>query len=1132
MATRVESQRNLVGVQSISFIRAITLTLRLSGARPNTQMYVFFDGIGVNEHCAPIGGTFGQPIVSDSSGSVTATFAIPGGTFRTGTREVVISDATSLDVLTVNGSVYGSAKAIFTSNGVQQLYQTSTTVTDSNTIVVEQIVPLASPFRQTGSGGGNSDPLAQSFFTYGIKGGCYLTSIDLYFNTKDESVPVRVDIRPMINGLPQAFSPTDARYICIKNASDVNVSSNASIATNFKFDVPVYLEEDKDYCFVVFSNSKNYNLFTSKLGEKSFETGKIIFEQPYSGSLFKSENNITWQPEQFEDIKFNLNIANFSTSTNGVVKLKAISDFFGISGQYVSTTSGQQTVRINQTVQHGLDVNSKIYVAVDSGAVYNGIPAANLSGERTITAIIDEYTYEFDAASSASVTGSIATGGQVREIQVDSGGTGYTSAPTVTVSGDATATATVLNGKVVRVSLISKGSGYTSAPTVTFSGGGGIGAEATAIIEAGFSVNANKPTNFVVSNIPAYAAPDAAISAKLTTTQLNYVGGNLNTYSVADVVDMTLQGRTYLNTNSVIASRYNEISRMGGNPSTLIEYSLNTTNPNVSPVIDIRNSPSLISYNYRMRNQSGEDLRATTSTGVVSQLIIQNNGSGYTVAPTISFIGDGTGAAATALLGTTAVSSATITAGGTGYTSAPTITFSGGGGTGAEATAILAGTSIASIAVTSGGTGYTVAPSIIFSGGGGGTGAEATAVLSTASIASIGVSTGGTGYTSAPTVTFSGGGGTGAEATAILAGTSIASIAVTSGGTGYTVAPSIIFSGGGGGTGAEATAVLSTASIASIGVSTGGTGYTSAPTVTFSGGGGTGATATATVSGGAVTAITVTSAGTGYTSAPTVSLSGGGGTGATATAVLTSRNVASITLVNGGTGYTVAPSLIFSGGGGTGAAATATLSARAVSSISLVSGGTGYTSAPTVTLSGGGGTGAEATASIAGRNISEIVITDPGSNYSQPPEVVITRTDASTGVDAIATSVLTTFNSELSANRGTALSRYITKKFTLQTPSTGINIFSEIYSEQQSGVDWYIRTSKSGSGVSHDSLEWKILKCDQDRNLSSKRGEVFDYKFYLYDIAEFDTYDLKCVLRSSNPTKAPEVNNYRVIIVA
>lgn len=1058
MATRVESQRNLVGVQSISFIRAITLTLRLSAARPNTKMNVFFDGVNVNQYCAPLGGEVGQQITSDSSGAVTITFRVPGGKFRTGTREIIVTDAESLATLNIAGSVYGSAKTIFTSNGIQQLYQTTTTVTTINTVIVTQVVPAPQPVMQFGGGSGNSDPLAQSFFTYGIKGGCYLTSIDLYFNTKDASIPVRVDIRPMINGYPQAFAPTDSQYICIKNAADVKVSNNASLATNFKFDVPVYLEEDKDYCFVVFSNSKNYNLFTSKLGEKSLETGKTIFEQPYSGSLFKSENNITWQPEQFEDIKFNLNVAKFSTTTNGVVKMKAVSDFFDINGQYVTTTSGSSTVRIRQTVQHGLEVNSKVYVQGNAESVYNGISYTNISGERTVNAVIDEYTYEFSAGAVANKTGVVSTGGEVREVQVDSGGSGYTSTPTVTLNGGgyttrATATAVVRDGKVVDIKVTNDGAGYTSVPTVVITGGGGTGATATAIIDAIFLVNANKPTNFVVSNIPAYAAPDATISAKLTTTQLNYVGGNLNTYSVAEVLDMSLQGRTYLNTNSVIASAYNEIARMGGNPSTLIEYSLSTKNQNVSPMIDVRHAPSLISYNYRMRNQAGEDLAASTSTGVVSQIIIQNSGSGYNVAPTISFIGDGTGAAATALLGTTAVSSVSVTAGGSGYTSAPTVAFSGGGGTGAAASAVLAGTSIASIAVTNAGSGYTSAPSIVFSGGGGGTGAEATAVLTTATIASITISTGGTGYTSEPTVTLSGGGGTGA-------------------------------------------------------------------------------TATATVSGGAVTAITVTNAGSGYTSAPTVAFSGGGGTGAAATAVLTTRSVASITLVNGGSGYTVAPSLIFSGGGGTGAAATATLSARAVASITLTNGGSGYTSAPSVTLSGGGGTGATATAAIAGRNISEIIITDAGSDYSAPPEVVITRTDGSTGVDAIATSVLTTFNSELSADRGTALSRYITKKFTLETPSTGVNLFSEIYSEQQSGVDWYIRTSKSGTDVDHDSLEWKILKCDQERNLSSKRGEVFDYKFYLYGLAEFDTYDLKCVLRSSNPAKAPEVNNYRVIIVA
>ena len=1134
MATRVESQRNLVSIQSIAFIRSITLTLRLLGARPNTNMNIFFDGVRVNHLCAPLGGAIGQQIISDSVGAVTATFKIPGGTFTTGTKEIFVTDSDTIAATKLTGSVFGSAKANFTSTGIQQTFQTTTTVTEINTVTIEQVLPQP-PVVFDRDNGGTSDPLAQSFFTYSIKGGCYLTSIDLYFNTKDASIPVRIDIRPMINGLPQSFTQEDPAYICVVPAASVNVSNDASIATNFKFGVPVYLEEDKDYCFVVFSNSRNYNLFSSKLGEKSIETGRVIFEQPYSGSLFKSENNITWQPEQFEDIKFNLNIAKFSTATNGIVKMKSVSDFFGVHGQYVSTTSGSAVVRVNQTVQHGLEVNSKVYIAVDTNATYNGIAASNMVGQRTVSSIVDEYTYDFIAGAPASSTGQILSGGQIRDIQVDVGGTGYTTVPNISITGGggsgATAVANISNGSVVGVVVTSPGSGYTSAPTVTVTGGGGSGAVLTAIIEAAFSINTNKPTNFVVSNIPAYAAPDAKISAKLTTTQLNYVGGNLNTYQVAEVLDMTIQGRTYLNTNALIASSYNEIDRMGSNPSTLIEYSLSTTNANVSPLIDVRNAPSLISYNYRIRSQAGEDLTSSTSTGVVTQIVLLNAGSGYNVVPTVTIIGNGSGATATAVLGTTAVSTLTLTAGGAGYTSAPTVSLTGGGGSGAAGSATLAGATIASIAVTSGGSGYTSAPAITFSGGGGGTGATANAVLSTAGVASINLSSGGTGYTSEPAVALTGGGGSGATATAVLEATSVASLSLTAGGTGYTTVPTVAITGGGG-TGATATATISGGAVTGLTLTSGGTGYTSTPSVSITGGGGTGATATATLTARAVASIAVIAAGSGYTSAPTVAITGGGGSGASATAVLDPRSVASVSVVNGGSGYTVVPSLIFTGGGGTGAAASATLSARAVASITLSNGGSGYTSAPTVSLTGGGGSGATATAAIAGKSIASIVVTNAGTNYSIPPEVVITRTDGSTGVDAIAQTVLTTVNSELSANRGTALSRYITKKIVLETPSSGINLFSEIYSEQQSGVDWYIRTSKSGSGVNHDNLEWKILYCDQDRNKSSKRGEVFDYQFYLYGLPEFDTYDLKCVLRSSNPVKAPEVNNYRVIIVA
>jgi len=64
-----------------------------------------------------------------------------------------------------------------------------------------------------------------------------------------------------------------------------------------------------------------------------------------------------------------------------------------------------------------------------------------------------------------------------------SGGSGYTSAPTVSLTGGggtgAVAEATISAGAVTAVSIVDSGSGYTSAPTVSFSGGGGSGATFT-----------------------------------------------------------------------------------------------------------------------------------------------------------------------------------------------------------------------------------------------------------------------------------------------------------------------------------------------------------------------------------------------------------------------------------------------------------------------------------------------------------------------------------------------------------------------------------------------------------------------------------------------------------------------------
>lgn len=82
----------------------------------------------------------------------------------------------------------------------------------------------------------------------------------------------------------------------------------------------------------------------------------------------------------------------------------------------------------------------------------------------------------------------------------------------------------------------------------------------------------------------------------------------------------------------------------------------------------------------------------TRVAGGVTAITIGNQGTGYTVAPSVTLTGGGgTGATAVAVLGTGAntgkVVSVTITNPGSGYTSAPVLAFNGGDGTGAAATA-------------------------------------------------------------------------------------------------------------------------------------------------------------------------------------------------------------------------------------------------------------------------------------------------------------------------------------------------------------------------------------------------------------------------------------------------------------
>jgi len=74
----------------------------------------------------------------------------------------------------------------------------------------------------------------------------------------------------------------------------------------------------------------------------------------------------------------------------------------------------------------------------------------------------------------------------LKSVIITNGGIGYTSAPTLTISGgggeQATATATVKDGEISSVIITNPGIKFSSLPTITATGGGGSGAVLTPVL--------------------------------------------------------------------------------------------------------------------------------------------------------------------------------------------------------------------------------------------------------------------------------------------------------------------------------------------------------------------------------------------------------------------------------------------------------------------------------------------------------------------------------------------------------------------------------------------------------------------------------------------------------------------------
>ena len=596
--TKTVSRTDLVGVSSVAWIRPQRVQFSVTNTKPNTVLYPFFDGASVSTLV-----NSGAQIKTDISGTVSGFFDIPPYTFNTGEKEFKLQETPVYNRDSTTGSILGSARAIFKTSGVANTYrETVDTFNDTTFFLTVNIIDPAPPKII-----GPQDPLAQSFFTYGVTGGCFITKIDCFFKTRDSAIPVRLEIRELVNGLPGTNLANPLAFVSV-NPANVNLSDNALAATSFVFPGPVYLPENRDWCFVLLSNSNMYEVWTSRLGENAKETGKNIFEQPFIGSMFKSENNITWTAEQTEDIKFTIYKAKFDTASQASVSLRASANPYLLEGGKMSVTSGSPLVTVTFDHQHGLRANDYVRVVAQSGGIFQGIPAANISSavstDFTVVTVIDDYNITFNAKSSALGTGDLSNPGMVNSVLVDSSGSGYPSNTTITFAAPpsgttATAVLVIVGGKIVGVTVNQRGSGYLTAPGYTLSFASSNPAALTVVSEAIFEVTTNNVAHGYKPLLTSASPPNTQVSSRVKYTDNNYQIGEFQAAKI----------NFFHNTNKrgIVLSDKNASAYLPNQVPTELSLTLSSTNENTSPLLALNEERKLQTYAFAVNNAQSYD---------------------------------------------------------------------------------------------------------------------------------------------------------------------------------------------------------------------------------------------------------------------------------------------------------------------------------------------------------------------------------------------------------------------------------------------------------------------------------------------------------------------------------------------
>ena len=424
-------------------------------------------------------------LISDNFGDLIGTFflrdpnTVPVPTVRisTGTKTFKLSSSSTNDPGLPGSSDTSVAETNFNSDGTLEQWEntvtattknlTTKTVTNLTTNTTTSVTTINTHTRTTIQR--FVDPLAQSFVVGGNieapdssreglasddSNGAFLTAIDLFFAKKDSgNATVKVEIRTVELGTPTRVVIGNSVTL---RPSEVNISTDASIATKVTFDEPIYLPPGREYAIVIISeNSDQYEMWTAIMDEKTVNTkdlpdvNAVTYSKQFAmGSLFKSQNGSIWTANQNQDLKFKLYKAEFIKNQPGTAFF--YNPTLDESNGYVQKLGNNPLTTLPKTLTLGITT------------ITNASLIADLSKGRKVAGS-QPYVYGYI----------IGTGSSVATVGLTTGGSNYvtdSNVSTYNITGNGsglvlsiTATSGTISGTPI---IVNPGNGYAVGDVV------------------------------------------------------------------------------------------------------------------------------------------------------------------------------------------------------------------------------------------------------------------------------------------------------------------------------------------------------------------------------------------------------------------------------------------------------------------------------------------------------------------------------------------------------------------------------------------------------------------------------------------------------------------------------------------